>query len=58
MTDIKFYYHEWKTAEKEGNKTYALKCKKAYRDLVLKSLEKPYRYFNEKLKAFPAIILN
>lgn len=53
-----FYYHEWMFAEKDGRTEYALKCKEMYRELTLKSLERPHRYYNEKLKDFPPINLN
>lgn len=56
--ECKFFYSEWKQAESEQNKDYALSCKEKYRELTMKSMERPWNYINDKLKMFPIIQLN
>lgn len=55
---IKFYYREWKEAEKDGNIKYALNCKEQYRILVMESRKESYNYIRDELKMFPIIHLN
>lgn len=58
MDNRQFYYDEWHNAERSGNKSYAVKCKDKYRELVMISILKPYHFHIEKLKHFQTIILN
>ena len=59
MNNIKkFYYREWKNAERECNEIYANQCKNKYREAIMKSLEQPFRFYSEKLKQYPDIYLN
>lgn len=53
-----FWKHEMYDAEKSGNIGYAKACKEKYRDIIMKSLIKPYHLYIDKLKSFPMIILN
>ena len=54
----KWYYTEWKIAEKEGNNSYANSCKEQYRLETMKQLIKCYHMYHEKLKMFPLLNLN
>ncbi len=54
----KFYYIEWKLAEKDNNDAYAQQLKEYYRSLVMKRLVKKHNEFYDKLKMFPIINMN
>lgn len=55
---IKYWWFEWKVAEIDGDLKYAGFCKEQYRCLVMDSLKRPYKQYEEALKAYPPIWLN
>jgi len=57
-TEIDFYRIEWKLAEKRGDIEYSNTCKEMFRMLLMESLKRPYRQYEEKLKQFPMLSLN
>jgi len=57
MDIIKEYYYKWQLSIKDD--PYMTDYyKEKYRTMVLKSLERPYRLWDERLKMYPTIILN
>ena len=55
----KYWYGEWKRAEKAGQHEWAKVCKNKYKEIVLNNLRKePSIYYVEASKAFPIIYLN
>ena len=58
MDWIRFYKAEMYQAKKDGNENFAKVCKEQYRIHVMKSLERPWKLYIEKLKKYPPFYLN
>lgn len=56
---IKFWYSEWKEAERESHLYWAAECKEKYSKLIIDKLRQELSmYYRKALRQYPTIYLN